>query len=170
MKSNNELYKLVDFESTNFRESPEQYKIGRGQFGVLMYEPYKSEILPHWRYKDKPSAEESARKIGQLFHYYLEDSDFVGADMAKKYLHMGFTRPMRYAKYPGGEKYDDDGNEVQAHGPDTTGEWYDSDKREAAIVFREAWRDARTNSTYKSLKAKHISGELYKNKSLKQYA
>ena len=67
-------------------------------------------------------------------------------------------------------RYDDDGNEVQAHGPDTTGEWYDKDKREAAIVFRKAWKSARENSTYKSLKAKHISGELYKNKSLKQYA
>jgi len=169
MKSNNELYELVDFENTNFREEPEKYKIGRGQFGVLMYQPYKSEILPHWRYKNKDAAEKSAHKIFGLFVKYIEDNDFVGADMAKKYLHMGFTRPMRYAKYPGGNKYDDDGNEVQAHGPDTTGEWYDKDKREAAIVFRKAWKSARENSTYKSLKAKHISGELYKNESLKAY-
>ena len=34
MKSNNELYELVDFENTNFREEPEKYKIGRGQFSL----------------------------------------------------------------------------------------------------------------------------------------
>ncbi len=35
-----------------------------------------------------------------------EDNDFVEADMARKYLQMGFTRSRCYANYKGGKKYD----------------------------------------------------------------
>jgi len=98
-------YDEVDW-SKNYRDCPEDYVIGRGQFGVLKYEPYKTEILPLWRYKDKESAMKSSTRIRRLFYWYLDRDDFVGADMAKKYVHMGFTRPMRYAKYEGGQKYD----------------------------------------------------------------
>jgi hypothetical protein len=35
-------------------------------------------------------------------------------DMARKYLRMGWTRAMRYAKYPGGQKYaEEDGERVE---------------------------------------------------------
>jgi|APHM01.1.fsa_nt_gi hypothetical protein len=161
-------YGEVNWE-TNFRENPEEYTIGRGQFGVLKAEPYKSEILPHWSYKDKQSAEKSAYRILRLFYWYVDDRDFVGADMAKKYLHMGFTRAMRYAKYPGGEKYKDNGDQKQPHGPDTTGGWADPSKRRAAVVFRKAWKEARNNDTYNSLKTLHDKGELYKQQSLSNY-
>ena len=33
--------------------------------------------------------------IYKMFIKYLLEGDFVGADMAKKYLHMGFTRSRR---------------------------------------------------------------------------
>jgi hypothetical protein len=153
-------YEDVDFDK-NYREYPEDYVVSSGQFGVLKYQPYKDEILPLWRYKNKEVAEVSSRRILRLFYNYLDRDEFVGADMAKKYLHMGFTRPMRYAKYPGGKKYDDSGEERTAHGPDTTGEWYDSDKREAAVTFRKRWKEARENKQYCRLKELHKSGELY---------
>jgi hypothetical protein len=38
-----------DFKQLDFRQHPELYQVGRGEQGVLMVEPYKSEILPHWR-------------------------------------------------------------------------------------------------------------------------
>ena len=41
----------LDFEKINFREHPELYRVGKGEQGVLLVEPYKSEILPHWRFK-----------------------------------------------------------------------------------------------------------------------
>lgn len=40
-----------DFDNIDFRQHPELYQVGRGEQGVLMVEPYKSEILPHWRFK-----------------------------------------------------------------------------------------------------------------------
>lgn len=94
-----------EYQSIDFRKHPERYLIGRGEQGVLTVEPYKSEILPHWRFKDPATARESSEKIYVLFLDYLEQQDFVGADMARKFLQMGYTRARRYANYRGGKKY-----------------------------------------------------------------
>ncbi len=82
----------LDFANLNFRERPDLYRVGRGEQGVLLVEPYKSEILPHWRFKNPAIATESSEKIYQIFLAYLEQDDFVGADMARKFLQMGYTR------------------------------------------------------------------------------
>lgn len=59
---------------------------------MLLVEPYKSEILPFWRYKDEASAMKSAEQIYQLFEAYRQQDDFVGMDMARKFIQMGYTR------------------------------------------------------------------------------
>ncbi len=41
----------LDYKTLNFRDRPDLYRIGRGEQGVLLVEPYKSEILPYWRFK-----------------------------------------------------------------------------------------------------------------------
>ncbi|MBE2267113.1 MAG: DUF4385 domain-containing protein, partial [Anaerolinea sp.] len=99
-----------DFKQVNFREHPELYRVGKGEQGVLLVEPYKSEILPHWRFKTPEVARESAAAIYALFLDYKAQGDFVGMDMARKYLQMGFTRARRYANHKSGRKYDADGN------------------------------------------------------------
>jgi hypothetical protein len=38
----------LDFKNTDFRKNPELYRVGVGEQGVLLVEPYKSEILPFW--------------------------------------------------------------------------------------------------------------------------
>ena len=35
----------LDFKRTDFRARPELYRVGRGEQGVLLVEPYKSELL-----------------------------------------------------------------------------------------------------------------------------
>ena len=72
-----------DFEKINFRQHPERYRIGRGEQGVLLVEPYKSEILPHWRFKTVDHAKKSSAKIFRMFLFYLRKNDFPGADMAQ---------------------------------------------------------------------------------------
>ena len=57
----------LDFEHIDFRKHPEKYRVGKGEQGVLLVEPYKSEILPHWRFRTPEIAEESADAIYQLF-------------------------------------------------------------------------------------------------------
>jgi hypothetical protein len=83
------------YRGIDFRREPERYRIGRGEQGVLIAEPYKSELLPHWRFATPEKAQASAEKIFQMFLDYKEQEDFVGMDMARKFLQMGFTRSRR---------------------------------------------------------------------------
>jgi len=89
----------------DYRENPHLYHIGRGQQGVLTCEPYKSELHPLWRFKTPHQAQESCENILYKFYIYIKEDDFVGADMAKKYLHMGFTRARRYYNHSSGTKF-----------------------------------------------------------------
>jgi Domain of unknown function (DUF4385) len=137
----------LDFDSTDFREHPELYRVGRGEQGVLLVEPYKSEILPHWRFKTPDIAKESSEKIYEMFLDYKKKDDFVGMDMARKFLQMGYTRSRRYANYKGGRKYDEDGDVKERQ--------IDSEKAESAAIFEEKWKLAREDEEYLSRKKEH---------------
>jgi hypothetical protein len=64
------------------------YRIGRGEQGVLTFEPYKSAILPLWRFKTPAIARQSSKQIYAKFEEYDELDDFVGMDMCRKFLQM----------------------------------------------------------------------------------
>lgn len=138
------------YRGRDFRKEPQAYPIGRGEQGVLLAEPYKSELLPLWRFRTVPIAEESARALTEKFHAYLGEGDFVGADMARKFLQMGWTRARRYANHAGGNKYDEDGG-VRPQLPDAL----TSEKAEAARIFKQAYDEARQDPTYLALKKSH---------------
>lgn len=136
-----------DFSSIDFRQQPELYQVGRGEQGVLLVEPYKSEILPFWRYKDEASAIKSAEQIYQLFEAYRQQDDFVGMDMARKFIQMGYTRARRYANYKGGKKYAEDGS-LNTRGNDPI-------KAAAATVFKGWWDKIRQDEDYLKRKRQH---------------
>ena len=138
----------VDFEKIDFRRRPDLYRIGRGEQGVLLVEPYKSEILPHWRFKTPPVAEKSSSKILRMFRAYLKAGDFVGADMARKFLQMGWTRARRYANHKSGRKYDRKTKTSLPRDEDTM-------KAECARIFYARYVEARENATYRNLKREH---------------
>jgi hypothetical protein len=92
----------LDFRNIDFRRHPELYRIGKGEQGVLLVEPYRGELLPHWRFKTVAEAKESSATIFEMFLAYLKADDFPGADMARKFLQMGWTRARRYANHKGG--------------------------------------------------------------------
>jgi|GEM_PF-2671372 len=52
--------------------------LARVSRGVLLVEPYKSEILPYWRFKTPDIARESSEKIYELFLAYLEQEEHSG--------------------------------------------------------------------------------------------
>lgn len=131
----------------DYKKHPELYRVGRGEQGVLICEPYKSEIGQFWRFKTKAIAEESSSRIYDLFLGYVSKQDFVGADMARKYLQMGFTRARRYANYKGGKKYDK-GNEYQLLEKGTG----QKEKADAAAVFYTKWKLAESNAIYAQMK------------------
>ncbi|MCF0065673.1 DUF4385 domain-containing protein [Dyadobacter chenwenxiniae] len=131
----------------DYKKHPELYRVGKGEQGVLICEPYKSEIGQFWRFKTKDIAEESSIKIFDVFLAYLLKNDFVGADMARKYLQMGFTRARRYANYKGGKKYDKE-NEYLLLEKGTGQE----EKAEAAAIFYSKWKQAENNEQYAQMK------------------
>jgi hypothetical protein len=142
----------LDFRNIDFREHPELYRIGKGEQGVLLVEPYKSEILPHWKFKTPEIARKSASKIYRMFLEYKARKDFVGMDMARKFLQMGYTRSRRYANHKSGRKYKEGTKEVLAREDDQI-------KAESAKIFYEKWKKAREDKEYLELKKRHR--ELY---------
>ena len=136
----------LDYDTIDFRENPELYRIGRGEQGVLLVEPYKSEICKHWRFRTPSIARKSADRIFSIFEGYLFAGDFIGADMARKFLMMGWTRARRYANHRSGQKYDENGNVK----PQEDDHWT-CDKAESARIFKAFYDEARTNPVYKKM-------------------
>jgi hypothetical protein len=120
----------------DYKQNPLEYRIGRGQQGVLICQPYKNELYPLWRFKTPEKAQQSCDMIYNKFMEYLNNDDFVGADMAKKYLHMGFTRSRRYWNHSSGRKWINDGKRFM----------------DSSLIFQEYWKRARTNEKYLRLK------------------
>jgi hypothetical protein len=143
----------ANYSGIDFRDYPERYRIGRGEQGVLQAEPYKSEILPHWRFKTVIEAETSAKQIFAMFKSYGRDGDFVGMDMARKYLQMGFTRARRYANHPSGRKYDSTTGSPLPQAED----WKSNEKAQAAKVFYEYYQRAKSDSRYGELRTAHTA-------------
>ena len=136
--------------SIDYRAHPELYRIGRGEQGVLTVQPYKGEILPLWRFRTPELARASADAISALFDGYKAAGDFVGMDMVRKFLQMGYTRSRRYANHRGGVKYDKDTGALLPPQPDP-------EKAESAAIFRAAWERARADPEYRRQKDQHRS-------------
>lgn len=138
----------LDFKTIDFRQHPELYRIGKGEQGVLLVEPYKGEILPYWKFKTPEIARESADKIYSLFLDYKASGDFVGMDMARKFLQMGYTRSRRYANHKSGRKYAAASKVVLPREEDPI-------KAESAKIFYEKWQQAKTDPEYLQLADRH---------------
>ena len=121
-------YKQIDFKKP---ENRKLYRIGRGEQGVLLVRPYTDIICKHWRFKNPFVARTSSRKIFEMFESYKRRGDFIGMDMCRKFLEMGFTRARRYANHKDGNKYNPDGT-VKPQEPDAL----TSKKAQSAKIFR----------------------------------
>ena len=134
----------LDYTHLNLRKKFYLYKVGKGEQGVLLVQPYKDEILPHWRFRTPKIAHQSAKKILNLFYRYKKNEDFIGMDMARKFLQMGYTRSRRYANHASGTKYDNDGDLLP----------FDNDEQKArsARIFYEYWMKVESDQTYMDLR------------------
>ena len=122
-----------DYKNTMFMPNDKRYRIGRGEQGVLLVRPYTNDICKHWRFKTPSEAFVSSTKILFEYHVYKDKEDFIGMDMCRKFLEMGFTRARRYANHKDGKKYDKDGN-IKPQEKD----WATSDKAKSANIFKQA--------------------------------
>ena len=155
----------LDFATIDFRERPDLYRVGVGEQGVLLVEPYKSEILPHWRFRTPEIARESSERIFALFEEYKRNGDFVGMDMARKFLQMGYTRSRRYANHPSGRKYKSNPQDETDPEKRKTArsqilpqakDWADSEKAQSASIFYAVYLKAKDDPQYITLREQHL--------------
>ena len=122
----------INYKNIMFTPNDRRYRIGRGEQGVLLVRPYTDDICKHWRFKTPEEAVVSSIKILHMYHTYKVEEDFVGMDMCRKFLEMGFTRARRYANHKDGKKYDAKGN-IKPQEPDAL----TSLKARSARIFKE---------------------------------
>ena len=134
-------YKL-DYKNILFRPNDRRYRIGRGEQGVLLVRPYTDVICRHWRFKTLKEAKISSQKIFDMYLDYRIQKDFVGMDMCRKFLEMGFTRARRYANHKDGKKYGKDGKVLPQEK-----DWATSEKAKAATRFKQ-FRDLVTQDEF----------------------
>ena len=144
----------LDFDTIDYRKNPEMYIIGRGEQGVLLCEPYKSEICKHWRFRTPEIAYQSANIITAMFNGYLDVDNFVGADMCRKFLEMGFTRARRYANHANGRKYDAEGSIIPQERNALTCE-----KAISARIFKQVRDEVAYDSIYKTMREEWRANE-----------
>ena len=137
-------YKNIDF---TVEENRKLYRILRGEQGVLLVRPYTDDICSYWRFVNESVARKSADKIYSMFVDYKDKQDFIGMDMARKFLEMGFTRSRRYANHPSGKKYAEDGS-VRPQSADAL---Y-SEKARSARVFKEVRDRAAKDEKYVTMR------------------
>lgn len=141
----------------NYRESPELYRVMKGEQGVLTFEPYKSELLPFWKFKTPADALESSENLLKKFYAYKAEMDFAGMDMARKFIQMGYTRSRRYANHKSGKKYQGAVPKSMrgvsgAHGRALLPLDPDPVKAESASIFKRVWEKVEADETYRNLK------------------
>ena len=132
----------LDYKNTLFRPNDIRYRIGRGEQGVLLVRPYTDVICRHWRFKTLKEARISSQKIFDMYLDYRIQKDFVGMDMCRKFLEMGFTRARRYANHKDGKKYGKDGKVLPQEK-----DWATSEKAKSAKRFKE-FRDLVTQDEF----------------------
>ena len=129
----------IDYKNEFFRPNDTRYRIVRGEQGVLLVRPYTDVICKHWRFKTVKQAKKSAEHIYKMYADYRVIKDFVGMDMCRKFLEMGFTRARRYANHKDGKKYDKDGKVLPQEK-----DWATSEKAQAARIHKK-FRDIVTH-------------------------
>jgi hypothetical protein len=144
-------YKSLDFTDEEVRKL---YRIGRGEQGVLLVRPYTNAICSHWRFKTPQEAVVSSNKIYAMYLDYKDEKDFIGMDMCRKFLEMGFTRARRYANHNSGRKYKKGTKEVLPQEEDHATSKYAQSagifkkvrdvvaKSEIYVTMRKQWRSS----------------------------
>jgi hypothetical protein len=85
---------------------------------------------------------------------YRDEKDFVGMDMCRKFLEMGFTRSRRYANHRDGKKYDKEGNVIPQEDDHATCHF-----AESAKIFKKVRDIVAKSDTYVKMR-KHWRKEV----------
>ena len=144
----------IDYKNTLFVPNDSRYRIGRGEQGVLLVRPYTNDICQYWRFKTIPEARVSSQRIYDMYTEYRSERDFIGMDMCRKFLEMGFTRARRYANHANGRKYDAEGSIIPQERNALTCE-----KAISARIFKQVRDEVAYDSIYKTMREEWRANE-----------
>ena len=144
-------YKTLDF---SLEENRKLYRIGRGEQGVLLVRPYTNDICTHWKFRTPEIAVKSSNRIFGMYLDYRDQKDFIGMDMCRKFLEMGFTRARRYANHNSGKKYDSEGN-IRPQEPDHATSKY----AKSAKIFKKVRDIVAKSNTYVTMRKEWRASE-----------
>jgi hypothetical protein len=134
--------------TVDYRRYPQYYRTGAAEQDILNAEPYASELLPYLHFRGERSAYHAAQGMYDTFMRYRDQNDFVGMDMARKFLEMGWMRTRRYAGHVSGM--------LQGGSSRLPGR-QDMAMAGASKVFYRLLQRARNDALYVHLKGKHRS-------------
>ncbi len=146
----------IDFDHQKFQVQLRKYSLV-GEVGVLSYQ-YSKQIVKLWRFRTPELAQISADRIYLVFLRNISVTvpnkysigtirSFIKADLCRKFLLMGYTRSMRYARHSSGRKW----------GKDRSG-WYelplseDLEKKKSAQIFDRYYQKADSDAKYQKLR------------------
>lgn len=163
-KKNNKSNKIKEplfpytlpYKELNLRENPHLYRIGKGEQGVLMVQPYKSELCYLWKFKNPKIATKSSDELMKKFYDYLSNNDFIGCDMTRKFIQMGITRSRRYANHSSGKKYKVANNGKEKY--ELQKETINKDTNEkylSSLIFEKRYNEIMNNKDYLLMSQKH---------------
>ena len=145
----------LDYKNLDFKPNDTRYRIGRGEQGVLLVRPYTDDICIYWKFRTPKIAEKSSRQIYHLYLHYKKEEDFIGMDMCRKFLEMGFTRARRYANHNSGRKYKKGTKEILPQEED-----HDTSKyARSAQIFKKVRDITAYNETYVRMRKEWRSNE-----------
>jgi hypothetical protein len=146
----------LPYKELNLRENPHLYRIGKGEQGVLMVQPYKSELCYLWKFKNPEIATKSSNELMKKFYEYLLNNDFIGCDMVRKYIQMGITRSRRYANHSSGKKYKigNDGKEKYELPKESINK-NTNEKYLSSLIFEKRYNEIMINKDYLLMSQNH---------------
>ena len=100
------------------------------------------------------TARKSSTKIYEMYCDYKRQKDFIGMDMARKFLEMGFTRARRYANHKDGKKYNSSGSVLPQEKDALV-----SVKAQSASIFKEVRDRVAYDSEYVKMRKQWRASE-----------
>ncbi len=140
---------MIDQFMTADEDIRRSYRIrGRGT-GHMSIEPYRSHLNCMWRFQTVAQARQSANDLWNRFLDYKEHEDFIGMDMALKFIQMGMMCAQQIEDLRHGSTRDAE---------EALGEISPEHKRaeltsEAALIFKAAFDKIRHHPGYLESKA-----------------
>ena len=82
--------------SINYRNNPDYYIYIPNILGIFVIQPYTDEIVPIIKISSVDIFKESLQKLTDLFMMYLDNKDYIGSDMVRKYIQFIVTQSKAY--------------------------------------------------------------------------